>query len=104
MVTNVKNIIDKLKNNGFWIIGMENGIDSKEWYDMDYRKKIAIVFGSESKGIRKLGRESCDFLSTISMKGKTNSLNVSASISAIVFERQRQLELEQTETIKFYWV
>ena len=40
MVTNVKNIIDKLKNNGFWIIGMENGIDSKEWYDMDYRKRI----------------------------------------------------------------
>ena len=61
---------------------------------MDYRKKIAIVFGSESKGIRKLVRESCDFLSTISMKGKTNSLNVSASISAIVFERQRQLDLK----------
>ena len=94
MVTNVKNTINELKNNGFWIIGMENGIDSKEWYDMDYRKKVAIVFGSESKGIRKLVKESCDFLSTISMKGKTNSLNVSASISAIVFERQRQLELE----------
>ena len=94
MVTNIKNTIDELKSNGFWIIGMENGIDSKEWYDMDYRKKIAIVFGSESKGIRKLVKESCDFLSTISMKGKTNSLNVSASISAIVFERQRQLDLK----------
>ena len=94
MVTNIKNTIDELKSNGFWIIGMENGIDSKEWYNMDYRKKIAIVFGSESKGIRKLVKESCDFLSTISMKGKTNSLNVSASISAIVFERQRQLDLK----------
>ena len=94
MVTNIKNTIDELKSNGFWIIGMENGIDSKEWYDMDYRKKIAIVFGSESKGIRKLVKKSCDFLSTISMKGKTNSLNVSASISAIVFERQRQLDLK----------
>ena len=94
MVTNIKKIIDELKNNGFWIIGMENNIDSKERYDMDYRKKIAIVFGSESKGIRKLVKESCDFLSTISMRGKTNSLNVSASISAIVFERQRQLDLK----------
>ena len=94
IVTNIKNTIDELKSNGFWIIGMENGIDSKQWYDMDYRKKIAIVFGSESKGIRKLVKESCDFLSTISMKGKTNSLNVSASISAIVFERQRQLDLK----------
>ena len=94
MVTNIKSTIDELKNNDFWIIGMENAINSKEWYEMDYRKKIAIVFGSESKGIRKLVKESCDFLSTISMKGKTNSLNVSASISAVVFERQRQLELE----------
>ena len=94
MVTNIKNTIQELKNNDFWVIGMENSIDSKEWYKMDYKKKVAIVFGSESKGIRKLVKESCDFLSTISMKGKINSLNVSASISAIVFERQRQLDLK----------
>ena len=94
MVTNIKNKIKELKNNDFWVIGMENSIDSKEWYKMDYKKKVAIVFGSESKGIRKLVKESCDFLSTISMKGKINSLNVSASISAIVFERQRQLDLK----------
>ena len=94
MATNIKNTIDELKNNDFWIIGLENGIDSKKWYEMDYSKKIAIVFGSESKGIRKLVKESCDFLATIPMKGITNSLNVSASISAIVFERQRQLNLD----------
>tara|TARA_B100000579_G_scaffold437271_1_gene465947 strand:- start:558 stop:1304 length:747 start_codon:yes stop_codon:yes gene_type:complete len=94
MVTNIKNTIEELKSNDFWVIGMENSIDSKEWYKMDYKKKVAIVFGSESKGIRKLVKESCDFLSTISMKGKINSLNVSASISAIVFERQRQLDLK----------
>ena len=91
IVTNIKNTIDELKKYGFWIIGMENSIDSKNWYDMDYKKRIAMVFGSESKGIRKLVKESCDFLSTIPMQGKTNSLNVSASISAVVFERLRQL-------------
>tara|TARA_Y100000814_G_scaffold290303_1_gene264648 strand:- start:517 stop:1167 length:651 start_codon:yes stop_codon:yes gene_type:complete len=94
MVTNIKNIINQLKNSDFWIIGLENGINSKEWHQMDYRKKIAIVFGSESKGIRKLVKESCDFLATIPMQGITSSLNVSASISAIVFERQRQLNLD----------
>jgi len=94
MVTNIKNTIEELKSNDFWVIGMENSINSQEWYKMDYKKKVAIVFGSESKGIRKLVKESCDFLSTISMKGKINSLNVSASISAIVFERQRQLDLK----------
>ena len=92
MVTNIKNIINQLKNSDFWIIGLENGINSKEWHQMDYRKKIAIVFGSESKGIRKLVKESCDFLATIPMKGNINSLNVSATISAILFERQRQID------------
>ncbi len=91
VVTNINKTINELKDNGFWIIGMENSIESKNWYDMDYKKRIAMVFGSESKGIRKLVKESCDFLSTIPMQGKTNSLNVSASISAVVFERLRQL-------------
>ena len=81
-----------LKKNDFWVIGMENSLDCKDCYEMDYTKKVAIVFGSESKGIRKLVKKSCDFLSTIPMSGKTNSLNVSASMSAVVFERKRQLK------------
>ncbi|MEA1882535.1 MAG: 23S rRNA (guanosine(2251)-2'-O)-methyltransferase RlmB, partial [Candidatus Marinimicrobia bacterium] len=35
--------------------------------------------------------DSCDFLATIPMQGKTNSLNVSAAVSAVLFERLRQL-------------
>ena len=58
---------------------------------MDYKGKIAIVVGSEGEGIRPLIKKSCDFLATIPMRGKINSLNVSAAISAILFERQRQL-------------
>ena len=60
---------------------------------MDYKGKIVIVICSEGKGIRKLVKKSCDFLTTISMKGNTNSLNVSAALSAILFERQRQLDV-----------
>jgi len=89
--TNIKSSIDYLKSKGFWIIGVENSIDSKQWYDMDYKGKIAIVIGSEGSGIRKLVKNSCDFLATIDMKGKINSLNVTAATSAILFERQRQL-------------
>ena len=73
---------------------MENSIDSKNWYEMDYKGKIAIVIGSEGKGIRRLVKESCDFLATIPMKGKTNSLNVTAAISAILFERNRQISVK----------
>ena len=89
--TNLKASIDYLKSKGFWIIGVENSIDSNQWYDMDYKGKIAIVIGSEGSGIRRLIKNSCDFLTTIDMKGKINSLNVTAATSAILFERQRQL-------------
>jgi len=89
---NLVNTIKFLQSNGYWIIGIENSIDAKKWYEMDFKGKVAIVIGSEGKGIRKLVKESCDFLATIPMNGKINSLNVSAALSAILFERNRQLE------------
>jgi len=92
MVTNINNTIKKMQNSRFWIVGIENSIDSKKWHEIDYKGKIGIVFGSEGKGIRRLVKESCDFLATIPMKGSINSLNVSATISAILFERQRQID------------
>ena len=93
MVTNINDTIKKLKkDHGFWITGIENSINSQKWYEIDYSDRIGIVFGSEGKGIRRLVKESCDFLATIPMKGSTNSLNVSATISAILFERQRQID------------
>tara|TARA_Y100000814_G_scaffold290725_1_gene265833 strand:+ start:1880 stop:2623 length:744 start_codon:yes stop_codon:yes gene_type:complete len=88
---NIVNTIKFLQSNGYWIVGIENSIESKKWFEMDYKGKIGIVVGSEGKGIRKLVKESCDFLATIPMNGKINSLNVTAAISAILFERNRQL-------------
>ena len=69
----------------------ENNINAKKWYDLDYKQKTALVFGSEGKGIRQKVMEKCDFLATIPMAGNISSLNVSASISAVTFERLRQL-------------
>lgn len=91
-VTNLKIEFQRLKDAGFWIIGLENSIDAKPWYDVEYKGKTVIVVGSEGKGIREKVLESCDFKATIPMQGKTNSLNVSAAVSAIVFERLRQIQ------------
>ena len=89
-VTNIRNELNKLKKNNFWIVGLENNIDAKPWYSIEYSDRIAIVVGSEGKGIRKKVLETCDFIATIPMQGITNSLNVGAATSAIVFESLRQ--------------
>ena len=91
-VTNISKTINELKKNDFWIIGLENSLDEKLWNEIDYSGKIAIVVGSEGKGIRKNVADHCDFLASIPMQGSINSLNVSAAVSAILFERLRQIK------------
>jgi 23S rRNA (guanosine2251-2'-O)-methyltransferase len=88
---NVSQTIKSLKKQGYWIIGLENGVKAKNWYSESLTGKIVLIVGGEGSGIRQLTQKSCDFLLTIPMNGKINSLNVSASVSAILFERSRQL-------------
>ena len=90
-LTNLSQGFEELKKNDFWIVGLENSIDAKPWFKIDYGGKTVIVVGSEGKGLRQKTMIKCDFKATIPMKGKVNSLNVSAAVSAILFERQRQL-------------
>ena len=93
-VTNLREALSRLKDAGFWVVGLENSIVAKHWHKIDYKEKIVIVIGSEGKGIREKVIESCDFKATIPMQGNTNSLNVSAAVAAILFERLRQINKE----------
>ena len=82
---NLASTIETLKANGYWIIGldMEGSIDYKT---QDYSGKIAVVIGSEGKGISRLVRDNCDFFVHIPMFGHVNSLNASVSASIIFYE------------------
>lgn len=91
IVGNIRNTLEDLKKQGFWNVALENSVQSKRWHEIDYKGKIACVVGSEGKGIRPLIIKSCDFLATIPMKGQIESLNVTAAVSAILFERNRQV-------------
>ncbi|MGN0973335.1 MAG: 23S rRNA (guanosine(2251)-2'-O)-methyltransferase RlmB [Bacilli bacterium] len=84
-VTNLKNTIDKLKKNGFWIIGTDM-VDSVDYRKIDYSGKIALVIGSEGFGMSRIVRESCDFVANIPMYGKVNSLNASVACGIMVYE------------------
>ena len=90
-VTNLNQTLSQLKEDDFWAIAVENGIDAKTWDQIDYNGKIAIVIGSEGQGIKPLVLKSCDFQATIPMQGETASLNVSAATAVVLFERLRQI-------------
>ncbi len=92
-VTNISNTIEELKEKGFWIVGVEADAE-KSCFSLSYNDPTAVVFGSESKGMRRLTKEKCDFIVSIQMKGKVSSLNISAACAIIFYEilRQRMLE------------
>ena len=94
-VVNIKNEIKKLKNLGFWSIAFENEPDAKRWYNIDLKENIVIVFGSEGFGIKKKIKELCDFRAKIDMQGKINSLNVGASVAAVLFERLKHIKVQK---------
>ena len=84
-VTNLVNAINKLKDNGFWIVGtaLDNSVDFKT---IDYSGKIALVIGNEGSGISNIVAQNCDFLAKIPMYGKTNSLNASVAAGIMIYE------------------
>ena len=92
-VSNLNQTISNLKNEDFWVIAMENSLKAKDWHKVDYSGKILIIVGSEGRGIKKILLDKSDFKATIPMEGTTNSLNVSAAVSAVIFERLRQISI-----------
>ena len=87
-VTNINNVIDKLKDEGYWIYGAETG--GGDIYKTDLLGKIALVIGGEDSGVKKLTKEKCDGIVSIPMYGKVNSLNASVACGIAVFEALRQ--------------
>ncbi|MEP7272437.1 MAG: 23S rRNA (guanosine(2251)-2'-O)-methyltransferase RlmB [Acidobacteriota bacterium] len=88
-VTNLVPLIEELKEKQFWVIGVEGDAETS-YVDFDFTIPLALVFGSEGKGLRRLVRETCDSLVSIPMLGKINSLNVSVAAGVVLFEVVRQ--------------
>ncbi len=87
--TNVAACIEKLKENGLWVVGtaLEG---SMSIYDCDMKGATAIVIGSEGAGMSRLVAQKCDFLVKIPMLGKTESLNASVAAGVMMYEAVRQ--------------
>jgi len=87
-VTNLVQTIEKMKEAGIWIYSVD--MDGSEYTKTDLKGKIALVIGSEGKGISRLIKEKSDFTISIPMKGHINSLNASVAASVLMFEAVRQ--------------
>jgi 23S rRNA (guanosine2251-2'-O)-methyltransferase len=90
MVNSLPSVIDKLKDNDFWIIATD--IDSKDnYYDIDYcNMNFAIVMGSENDGVSSTILKKADFRIKIPMLTDFNSLNVANAASIVIFESVKQ--------------
>lgn len=87
-VTNISRTIDELKERGLWIGAAD--MDGEAYYSCSLDGAIGIVIGNEGKGISRLVKERCDFVVSIPMKGRINSLNASNAAAIIVYEVRRQ--------------
>lgn len=86
---NVARALEGLKEAGYWIVALAPG-GNVSLYDLDTTRKLAIVVGSEGKGVREIVKKNADFIVDIPMRGKVASLNVSVAAAVALFEIARK--------------
>lgn len=88
-VSNLTQTMEKLKEAGVWIAGADAAAPS-DAYKANLNGPLAIVIGSEGRGLSRLVREQCDFLVSLPMFGRINSLNASVAAGVLLYEAVRQ--------------
>lgn len=89
IVSNIKLAINQMKEVNITIVGADAEAEKNLW-ELDLTLPLALIIGSEGKGIRKTIKEKCDVLAKLPMFGKINSLNVSVAAGIFSFEILRQ--------------
>ena len=83
-VANLNYAIEKLKKYGFWIFGTD--MNGEDYTKLDYNMPVCLIIGNEGHGMSRIIRENCDFIASIPMAGKINSLNASVSCGILLSE------------------
>ena len=87
-VTNLVQTINYLKEKGYWIYA--SSMDGTNYTNEDYKTSTCIIIGNEGKGVSELVKKSADFIVSIPMIGKINSLNASVAAGIFIYEVVRQ--------------
>lgn len=86
---NVARMLEDLKQAGYWVAALAPG-GKVPLYELDTSRKLALVIGSEGKGVRDIVKKTADFIVDIPMRGKVASLNVSVATAVALFEIARR--------------
>jgi 23S rRNA (guanosine2251-2'-O)-methyltransferase len=88
-VANVARAIERLQDRGFWVVALDAGAETGLFDQRPPPGPVAVVVGSEGRGVSRLAREACDDLVAIPLRGKVSSLNVSVAAGIALFELVR---------------
>lgn len=91
-VQNLASLLDELKEKGLWVFAAD--MDGAPWCEADLTGPVALVIGSEGRGVGRLVKEKSDFVLSLPIRGKVNSLNASVAAGVLCYEvvRQRQIK------------
>ena len=96
MEANLARSLERLKDEGFWIVGASEHASSTFW-DAPLSGRIALVVGNEEEGLASLTAKTCDLLVSLPQKGKIESLNVAQATTVLAYEWARQCSFETSE-------
>jgi len=94
-VVNLARAMARLKDEGLWIVGIENLPQAQEYEAFDYSGPLALVVGSEGRGLRSLVRAGCDALVKLPMRGEISSLNAAVAGSIVLYHAWRAREVHK---------
>jgi 23S rRNA (guanosine2251-2'-O)-methyltransferase len=84
-VTNLVETMRSLKEQDVWLVGMDLGDEAQSLGELDLNMALGIVVGHEGEGLRRLVRETCDFLLRLPMRGQVDSYNAAVAGSILLF-------------------
>lgn len=87
-VANLSGALARLKDAGLWIAGAD--MSGEPMVKADLKGALALVIGSEGRGISELVKKNCDFLVSVPMKGSIGSLNASVAAAVLMYEKMRK--------------
>jgi len=85
-IPNLVQTLKKLKQNDIWVVGLENTPEALPFHQANLSGAIALVIGSEGRGMSRLVKETCDFLVKLPIRGQIESLNASVACGLILYE------------------